>query len=364
MQNMNYYYDFSGQEFNHPLSLCINSFDRKVFSRQTSLELSYVLKGSYEVITEHISHSLTEQELAVIAPDEIHMLKKLQPESVILTIHIDFERIPENMLGSCKNLFHTILCTPVSNATLLRSLKEEIRRLLMVLFNGDSADGTDLFALNEIMMKILCIAEKQRNTPFEQLPVDSTHHENYVRAIQFIDRHYQENIHLSDIAKTLSFSTSYTSRLFTRYTGLSFVKYLSYVRVRESLEDLLEGKASIEEISGKCGMPNSKSYSQIFKELYGITPSTYRKRFVKNLLPLPEQETRPMEFTQKQKELLTKVFHLDDTNRLLFHAEGIQIVSDGDTLLCTLSDARQKELLLSQKEDDIVLTIRPSYTGT
>ena len=363
MQNMNYYYDFSGQKFNHPLSLSINSFDRKVFSRQTSLELSYVLKGSYEVITEHISHSLTEQELAVIAPDEIHILKKLQPESVILTIHIDFERIPENMLGSCKNLFHTILCTPVSNAALLRSLKEEIRRLLMVLFNGDSADGTDLFALNEIMMKILCIAKKQRNTPFEQLPVDSTHHENYVRAIQFIDRHYQEDIHLTDIAKTLSFSTSYTSRLFTRYTGLSFVKYLSYVRVRESLEDLLEGKASIEEISGKCGMPNSKAYSQIFKELYGITPSTYRKRFVKNLLPLPEQETRPMEFTQKQKELLTKVFHLDDTNRLLFHAEGIQIVSDGDTLLCTLSDARQKELLLSQKEDDIVLTIRPSFTG-
>ena len=205
MQNMNYYYDFSGQKFNHPLSLSINSFDRKVFSRQTSLELSYVLKGSYEVITEHISHSLTEQELAVIAPDEIHMLKKLQPESVILTIHIDFERIPENMLGSCKNLFHTILCTPVSNAALLRSLKEEIRRLLMVLFNGDSADGTDLFALNEIMMKILCIAKKQRNTPFEQLPVDSTHHENYVRAIQFIDRHYQEDIHLTDIAKTLSF---------------------------------------------------------------------------------------------------------------------------------------------------------------
>lgn len=208
MQNMNYYYDFSGQKFNHPLSLSINSFDRKVFSRQTSLELSYVLKGSYEVITEHISHSLTEQELAVIAPDEIHILKKLQPESVILTIHIDFERIPENMLGSCKNLFHTILCTPVSNAALLRSLKEEIRRLLMVLFNGDSADGTDLFALNEIMMKILCIAKKQRNTPFEQLPVDSTHHENYVRAIQFIDRHYQEDIHLTDIAKTLSFSTA------------------------------------------------------------------------------------------------------------------------------------------------------------
>ena len=50
MQNMNYYYDFSGQKFEYPLSLSINQFDRQVFSRQSSLEISYVLKGNYEVI--------------------------------------------------------------------------------------------------------------------------------------------------------------------------------------------------------------------------------------------------------------------------------------------------------------------------
>ena len=32
MQNMNYYYDFSGQKFEYPLSLSINQFDRQVFS--------------------------------------------------------------------------------------------------------------------------------------------------------------------------------------------------------------------------------------------------------------------------------------------------------------------------------------------
>ena len=32
MQNMNAYYDFSGQKFGHPLSLSINGFDRQVFS--------------------------------------------------------------------------------------------------------------------------------------------------------------------------------------------------------------------------------------------------------------------------------------------------------------------------------------------
>lgn len=51
MQNMKYYYDFSGQKFGYPLSLSINSFQRQVFSAQKSLEISYVLKGEYEVIT-------------------------------------------------------------------------------------------------------------------------------------------------------------------------------------------------------------------------------------------------------------------------------------------------------------------------
>ena len=48
MQNMNYYYDFSGQKFGYPLSLSINQFNRLAFSRQSSLEISYVLKGRKE----------------------------------------------------------------------------------------------------------------------------------------------------------------------------------------------------------------------------------------------------------------------------------------------------------------------------
>ena len=56
MQNMQHYYDFSGQKFGYPLSLSINSFKRQVFSRQSSLEISYVLKGAYELSLIHISN--------------------------------------------------------------------------------------------------------------------------------------------------------------------------------------------------------------------------------------------------------------------------------------------------------------------
>ena len=50
MQNMKYYYDFSGQKFGYPLSLSINSFSRQVFYRHSSLEITYVLKGEYGLL--------------------------------------------------------------------------------------------------------------------------------------------------------------------------------------------------------------------------------------------------------------------------------------------------------------------------
>ena len=76
MQNMNYYYDFSGQKFEYPLSLSINQFDRQVFSRQSSLEISLCFKKEVmKLFTEKMSTVIYEHELAIIAPNDIHMLK-------------------------------------------------------------------------------------------------------------------------------------------------------------------------------------------------------------------------------------------------------------------------------------------------
>ena len=66
MMNMSDYYDFSGQKFGYPLSLSINSFDRHIFSRQKSLELSYVLQGEYQIVTEKFTSKLSKGEHFVL----------------------------------------------------------------------------------------------------------------------------------------------------------------------------------------------------------------------------------------------------------------------------------------------------------
>ena len=168
--------------------------------------------------------------------------------------------------------------------------------------------------------------------------------------ILFIDQHYQEDIHLEDVAQNLSFSISYASRLFKKYTGVSFVKYLSMVRIRHSLEKLLAGKDSIDEIAFSCGM-SAKAYSQAFKDLYGITPSVYRKQFQKNLKYNKENKEQRMHLDQKQIALIQ---HLINDHHL-YQDEYLDIDKENQQSIYLFKNIDQLSLL----QENNILTIKP-----
>lgn len=355
MQNMNYYYDFSGQKFGYPLSLSINGFSRSVFSRQSSLEISYILKGEYEAVTADFSCMLKERDLIVIAPDTMHMICPKQEacgEAVILTIHVDFSRMSDAMAGDRTNAFHTVVCAADKNRDFYICLKRKIGQLLVMLMKGRD----NLYELNAIMMELVSLAARQ-DFSMEDLPLHSDSHENYMKAMQYIDGHYHEELTLSDIAEQLSFSLSYTSKLIKRYTGIPFVKYLAYVRVRASLEALLEGRSSIEQIAADCGMPNAKAYTAAFKELYGILPSSYRKQFRKNLKygsKAPLKKMQKMALDEEQKALLRHF--VEESQIPVYEDSYLSIQKTGSEVVCRV---HQKAFKVSMEtEADGTLLIR------
>lgn len=352
MQNMNCYYDFSGQKFGYPLSLSINSFHRQVFSRQTSLEISYVLMGSYEAITEHFTTVIKEHEMVMIAPNDIHMLRQIGTEkNVILTIHIDFSRFAAPMIGDVEKAFTSMICTKTHNFKLLCKIKQKMGELITMLLQEDD----DIFQMNAIMMELVAIASNHQSYPMEQLPLQSTHHENYMKAIQYIDQHYNEELRLEDVAATLSFSISYTSKLFKKYTGIPFVKYLAYVRIRASLEALLEGTYTIEEIASSCGMANSKAYTTFFKELYGIVPSEYRKKFTQNLKLDEQQKEQKMCFDVEQQQLLMHL--IQDTQETLYENAGMKIMQKDDHILCYIKQDEFTKTTITNTKEELVLEV-------
>ncbi len=338
MQNMELYYDFSGQKFGYPLSLSMNGFSRNIFSKQSSLEISYVLKGVYEAVTTKFSYVLKERDMIVIAPNDIHMLHKkdAKDDGIILTIHIDFSRMTDAMAGNVKSGFSTAICTETKNRDSYIQLRNKIGELAKELM----AQRNDLYRMNVIMMQILWIAAAKNKFSVDELPLHTDYHENYMKAIKYIDCHFKENLTLSEIARQLSFSTSYTSKLLKRYTGIPFVKYLAYVRVRASLEQLLEGRESIEKIAIECGMPSSKAYTTIFRELYGIVPSAYRKQFQNNMKYSIEEKTQKMVLDQEQKKLLWHL--LEGTEEVIYEDQQISIQQKGEEVVLKIANGQVK----------------------
>lgn len=359
MQNMNYYYDFSGQKFGYPLSLSINGFSRSVFSRQSSLEISYILQGEYEAVTADFSCTLKEHSLIVIAPDTMHMLCQKQEadrEHVILTIHVDFSRMPDAMAGDRAKAFRTVVCSEEKNRDFYIRLKRKIGQLLAMLMKGRE----NLYEMNVVMMELVYLSAWQQNFSMEDLPLHSDSHENYMKAICYIDTHYKQELTLSDIAKQLSFSPSYTSKLFKRYTGIPFIKYLAYVRIRASLENLLEGRSSIEQVAADCGMPNAKAYTAAFKELYGILPSDYRKQFRQNLRYGKEKKIQKMSLDNEHKELLRQF--MEQSQQVLYEDEAFCACLKEDELVCRIRPKSGGVRLETEPDGTLVIRIPGGHT--
>lgn len=124
-------------------------------------------------------------------------------------------------------------------------------------------------------------ARKARRMP----PVDNSHlryyedltqNQHIIKAIQYIENHYHEEIVICDIAKQINFSPTYFSRMFKKETGRSFVEYITFVRLHKTLPLLRRTDYTVESISTNCGFNTPNYYSSIFKKYVGLTPSEYR----------------------------------------------------------------------------------------
>ncbi|WP_062232276.1 response regulator transcription factor [Fictibacillus sp. FJAT-27399] len=98
-------------------------------------------------------------------------------------------------------------------------------------------------------------------------------------AIQYMQIYYGEPLTLKSLADKVYLSPSYFSKMFKEDTGMTFVEYLSFVRVQKAKGLLRMSSLPIEVIANNSGFANSGYFATTFKKLLGITPSEYREQF-------------------------------------------------------------------------------------
>lgn len=96
------------------------------------------------------------------------------------------------------------------------------------------------------------------------------------KAVQYISGNFTKDITLNDVAEHIHLNSAYFSTIFKRYTGFSFKKYLTILRIEESKRLLKNTDYSVTDIAMMTGFEASGYFAKVFKNHTGLTPKQYR----------------------------------------------------------------------------------------
>ena len=89
---------------------------------------------------------------------------------------------------------------------------------------------------------------------------------------------YREAIRLDDIARATYASPFHLCRVFKRQTGLPIHRYLTRLRLHQSLEDLLDQPgAPLSRIALDLGFASHNHFTSAFRAEFGLTPRAFRR---------------------------------------------------------------------------------------
>lgn len=97
------------------------------------------------------------------------------------------------------------------------------------------------------------------------------------RAKEYIRQHLNLKLTLTDVGQAIYVSPNHLSRLFRERLAITFLEYITNLRMDKAKILLLEPGIKIYEVADSVGYGSWKHFSRAFKELTGLSPADYRK---------------------------------------------------------------------------------------
>lgn len=135
--------------------------------------------------------------------------------------------------------------------------------------------------VNSCLNSLLVLLMAESWNPEE---IDEKKHKRDMLPIKrYLDEHYNEKIALDGLANFFYINKYYMTRVFKEQYGVSINTYLQQIRITRAKQMLRFTDNTLEMIGTVCGIGEPNYFSRVFKNIEGISPSEYRKKWQGNL---------------------------------------------------------------------------------
>ena len=243
------------------------------------LNLILPLTGQATLTTSDTAIDMKVGQLQIVNPMQMHHVTVRQGDAVLLLLRVDMKNYYE-VWPELKTMTFS-LQAPTATDEDLDNVYQLFAELLMEA--STQKEGYALTLLNLCNLLIQQLAKSFQETEKRSAALSLKPDDPLSVVLDYIDKNYLSEWSLDTLASVACLNPQYLSRLFHKRIGMPISQYINSVRVRMSLHDLLDTKATILAISQKHGFTTVAAYYKAFRSIYGETPTHYRKNSVNML---------------------------------------------------------------------------------
>ena len=258
-----------------------NDTVRMVFQSHmhNEIEIHQILSGTLFVEVNGKSYTLTEGDILIINPYELHQ-GEIPIEGITSYAHVVLD--PWYFTGCCgmagedirrisagELQFPNVIDASSPLAQEIRKILDDVHIAFSDAVGGSSGEDCMLAAA----------AIRLLGTLLRKLPIlkggDAVERRiQFIHSIQiYVQQYFRTNLTTEKIAADLGYNKSYFCKLFKQNLGMPFLQYVNEYRIRYAI--IWYRGYPLTQIAGEIGFKDYNYFARVFKKYIGTTPHEY-----------------------------------------------------------------------------------------
>lgn len=225
----------------------------------SNYEFIYVLHGRISVTVNGKTEQMEKGNFALVLSNQVHSIKSHGPSNMWIGVFSrqfipHFDSKIKDMVGD-KSVFR------------LDDVTEAFIREKLIFSEASTMQKKAcLYAICDGYFSSVTL--EKRNEKSEEV---------ICRMLEYVEKHFKEDITLSDLAEHFGYEYHYLSRLLNSGNSINFPDTVNRYRVEYAVTLLENTDKSITDIAIESGFQSIRTFNHIFKSVMGATPSEIKK---------------------------------------------------------------------------------------